>query len=57
MTDEEIAAAVEQAVTQTGAASPKDMGMVMKAALADARGRREDRRRRPVNEAVCKRLG
>ena len=42
VTDEEIAAAVEQAVSETGAASPKDMGKVMKAALATlaAAGRR-----------------
>ena len=56
-TDGEIAAAVERAVTETGAASPKDMGRVMKAALAAlaAGGNSADGRR--VNEAVRKRLG
>ena len=57
VTDEEIAAAVEQAVAETGAASPKDMGKVMKAALAAlaAGGKTADGKR--VNEAVQKKLG
>ena len=57
VTEEEIAAAVEKAVTGTGAASPKDMGKVMKAALAAlaAGGQSADGKR--VNEAVRKRLG
>ena len=57
VTDEEIAAAVEQAVAETGATSPKDMGKVMKAALAAlaAGGKSADGKR--VNEAVRKRLG
>jgi len=56
VTDEEIAGAVEQAVAETGASSPKDMGKVMKAALAAlaASGKAADGRR--VNEAVKKRL-
>jgi len=33
-TDADIAAAVDKAVAETGATSPKDMGKVMKAALA-----------------------
>ena len=33
-TDEEIAAAVAAAVTETGASGPKDMGKVMKAVMA-----------------------
>jgi uncharacterized protein len=55
--DEEIAAAVEKAVTETGAASPRDMGKVMKAALAAlaSGGNAADGKR--VNEAVRKRLG
>ena len=55
VTDEEIAAAVEKAVAETGAASPKDMGKVMKAALAAlaAGGKPADGKR--VNEAVRKR--
>jgi uncharacterized protein len=55
--DAEIAVAVEKAVAETGAASPKDMGKVMKAALAalQAGGKPADGRR--VNEAVRRRLG
>jgi uncharacterized protein YqeY len=57
VTDDEIAAAVEKAVAETGATSPKDMGKVMKAAMAAlaAGGKSVDGRR--VNEAVKKRLG
>jgi len=57
VTDEEIAAAVGEAVAETGAASPKDMGKVMKAALAAlaASGKPVDGKR--VNEVVKKRLG
>lgn len=53
----DIAAAVESAVAETGAASPKDMGKAMKAALAalQAAGKPADGKR--VNEAVRKRLG
>jgi uncharacterized protein YqeY len=56
-TEEDIAAAVEKAVAETGATSPKDMGKVVKAALAAlaAGGKPADGRR--VNEAVKKRLG
>ena len=54
--DADIASAVEQAVAETGAASPKDMGKAMKAALAAlaAAGKPADGKR--VNEAVRKRL-
>ena len=57
VTEEEIAAAVEQAMAETGATSPKDMGKVMKAALAAlaAGGKGADGKR--VNEAVRKKLG
>ena len=57
VTDEEIAAAVEKAVAETGAASPKDMGKAMKAALAAlaAGGKTADGKR--VSEAARKRLG
>jgi uncharacterized protein YqeY len=53
----DIAAAVEGAVAETGAASPKDMGKVMKAALARlaASGRPADGK--TLSEAVRKRLG
>lgn len=56
-TDAEIAAAVEQAVAETGASSVRDMGKVMKAALAalQARGAAADGRK--VNEAARRRLG
>jgi len=39
---EEIAAAVESAVTETGASSIKEMGLVMKAALAKLAGKTAD---------------
>ncbi len=53
----EIAAAVEAAVAETGASSPKDVGRVMKAALAALAkgGKSVDGRR--VNEAVRRKLG
>ena len=55
-TDADVAAAVEQAIAATGAASVKDMGKAMKAALAalTAAGKPADGKR--VNEAVKKRL-
>jgi uncharacterized protein len=55
--DEEIASAVEKAMVETGAASPKDIGKVMKAALAalQAAGKPADGRR--VNETARRRLG
>jgi hypothetical protein len=53
--DAEIAAAVEKAVAETGASSTKDMGKVMKAALAALAGQAADGRK--VSEAVRKRLG
>jgi uncharacterized protein YqeY len=57
VTDAEIAAAVDKAVAETGAASLKDMGKAMKAALAAlaASGKAVDGKR--VNEAVKKKLG
>lgn len=51
---EDVAAAVEQAVTDTGAAGPKDMGRVMKAVMAILAGRTVDGRQ--VSEAVRARL-
>ena len=56
VSDDEIRAAVEAAVAETGAASPKDMGKVMKAALAALQkgGQAVDGKR--VNEAVRTRL-
>jgi uncharacterized protein YqeY len=57
VTAAEVEAAVEKAVAETGASSPKDMGKVMKAALAalGADGKVADGRR--VNEAVKRKLG
>ena len=52
--DEAIAAAVEQAVAETGAAGPKDMGKVMKAVMASLAGKTADGKK--VNEAVRTRL-
>lgn len=55
--DADVAAAVEKALAETGAASMKDMGRAMKAALAAlaADGKPADGKR--VNEAVKRRLG
>ena len=52
--DDDIAAAVEAAVSETGATTPKDMGRVMKAAMARLTGKTADGKR--VNEAVRARL-
>jgi uncharacterized protein YqeY len=56
-TDEEIQAAVERAVNETAASTPKDIGKVMKAAFAvlSEAGTPADGKR--VNELVRKRLG
>jgi uncharacterized protein len=51
---EDITAAVDQAVTETGAKTAKDIGMVMKAAMARLAGKNVDGK--VVNEAVRKRL-
>lgn len=53
-TREEVERAVEEAVAETGASSPKEMGLVMKAALAKLAGRTADGR--VVSEAVKARL-
>lgn len=52
--DEEIAAAVEAAVAETGASSIKDMGAVMKTAMAQLGGKSADGRK--VSDAVRSRL-
>jgi uncharacterized protein YqeY len=44
LSDEEIGAIVAGAVTETGASSPKDMGQVMKAAMAKVAGRADGKR-------------
>ena len=51
---DDIAAAVELAVAETGAAGPKDMGKVMKAAMAALAGKSADGKQ--LNEAVRARL-
>jgi uncharacterized protein YqeY len=52
---EEIVAAVEAAVIATGAASAKDFGKVMKAAMAELAGKTVDGK--AVSDAVKSRLG
>jgi len=55
--DADIASAIESAMAETGAVSAKDMGKVMKAAMAhlQAAGKPVDGKK--VNEAARKRLG
>jgi uncharacterized protein YqeY len=53
--DEEIAAAVAAAITETGASSAKDMGKVMKAVMAGLAGKTVDGKK--VSESVKARLG
>jgi hypothetical protein len=53
--DEEIDGAVAAALTETAAAGPKDMGKVMKAAMAKLAGKNADGKR--VNEKVRAKLG
>ena len=53
--DEEIAAAVAAAITETGATTAKDMGKVMKAVMAGLAGKTVDGKK--VSEAVKARLG
>ena len=52
---EEIDAAVAAAIAETGAASPKDMGKVMKAVMPKLAGRNADGK--TVNETVRRKLG
>jgi len=54
-TPEEINAAVAEAIAETGAASPKDMGKVMKAVMPKLAGKNADGK--AVNEAVRRTLG
>lgn len=54
-TAEEIDAAVAAAIAETGAASPKDIGKVMKAVMPKLAGKTADGR--TVNEAVRRKLG
>lgn len=52
---DEIDAAVGAAIAETGAASPKDIGKVMKAVMPKLAGKHADGR--AVNEAVRRKLG
>jgi len=54
-TDDEVAAAVASAITETGASGPKDMGKVMKAVMAGLAGKTVDGKK--VSEAVKAKLG
>ena len=54
-TADEVAAAVAAAIAETGATSMKDMGTVMKAAMANLAGKSADGKL--VSETVKKRLG
>ena len=44
LSDDELAAIVSDAVAETGASSPKEMGAVMKAAMAKVAGRADGKR-------------
>ena len=57
ISEEEIVAAVEKAVKETGATSPKDMGKVMKAAMAALAGSGKAVDGKRVNAAARKKLG
>jgi hypothetical protein len=57
VSEEEIAAAIEKAVEEAGAASPKDMGKVMKAAMAALAGSGKAVDGKRVNAAARKKLG
>jgi uncharacterized protein YqeY len=54
LSDDELRAIVEDAVAQTGASSPRDMGGVMKAAMGAVAGRADGKR---VSALVKERLG
>jgi uncharacterized protein YqeY len=54
-TPEEITAAVAEAIAETGATCPKDMGKVMKAVMPKLAGKNADGK--AVNEAVRRTLG
>jgi uncharacterized protein YqeY len=55
--EEELAAAVEKAIAETGASSPRDLGQVMKAALAALAGAGHAADGKKVNEIARRRLG
>ena len=53
LSDDELSGIVEEAVTETGATSKKDMGKMMKAVMAKVAGRADGK---TVQQAVVKRL-
>ncbi len=55
VTDQEIETVVAAAIAETGASSPKDLGKVMKAAMAKLAGRNVDGKR--TSDLVRKKLG
>jgi uncharacterized protein len=55
--DADISAAVEAAIAETGAATPKDMGKAMKAALAGLQAKGKPADGKKVSDAVRRRLG
>jgi uncharacterized protein YqeY len=54
MSDEELASLVDQAIAETGASTPKQMGEVMKALMPKLRGRADGAQ---VSALVKSRLG
>jgi hypothetical protein len=54
LTPEETASAVDEAIAETGAASPREMGKVMQAVMARHKGRIDGK---VVNELVRQKLG
>jgi uncharacterized protein YqeY len=54
-TPEDIEAAVDAAIAETGATTPKDMGKVMKAVMPKLAGKAADGK--AVNDAVRRKLG
>ena len=56
LTDDELQALVQQAVAETGAKGPRDMGAVMKAVGPKTRGQAEGRRVSDAVKAILSRL-
>ena len=57
LTDDELAALVEEAVNASGAKGPKDMGAVMKALMPKVAGQAEGKRVSDAVKAALSRLG
>jgi len=54
LSPEEVEAAIDRIITQLGASTPKDLGKVMKTAMAELAGRADGKL---VQEIVRRRLG